>query len=281
MDRAAAEPSAFRRQPSVRLHGCACLLALAVTLSSATASAQAGASDPRAQAATTHGFSLRLGAGVGVGQRSVVVPTRLGDRLLDSAAFPALGIDLEGGGVVGAHAVLGVRFHYQTSVALKAKQEPAAGSGKETSLRLHHVEVGITPGLRFRASPGGSVLRLFAGWGFRGLRAVRDIAIPAYMLHGPLLRPELRIPFSDSVAELRLAPELQIITGISADLRELAATASNGVAWGGEIALSVRLARALRLHIDYRESHARIGSAWGRPVSDVARFAIVGIDMCY
>jgi hypothetical protein len=226
-------------------------------------------------------FVVALGAGVGVGHRDVRAPSRAGDRILDSGIFPALGIVLEGGGAVGARGLLGIRLHYETSVGLKATQEPASGTGQETSLRSHHVEAGLTPGLRFSDAPDAVSLRVFAGWGFRGLRAVDEIALPQYMLSGPVLRPELRIPFSDGVAELRIAPEVQMVTGISSALRTVTTAASAGFAWGGEVALSVRLAQALRLHIDYRESHVSVGSSWGAAFADIERFATAGVDLWY
>jgi len=223
---------------------------------------------------------VQLGVGIGIGHRDVLVPSREGDRALESGVFPALGIRLEGGGPVGARGLFAIRFHYQTSLGLKASESPAAGSGKETPLRAHHVQVGVVPGLRLGGAAHPVSLHLFAGWGLRGLRAITEIGIPQYMLHGPVVRPELHVPFSEA-AELRVAPEVQAIIGISDDLRQLADTASTGLAWGGEISLSVALAQSLRLHLDYRESHARIGSAWGNALTDTERFATVGMDLCY
>jgi hypothetical protein len=215
-----------------------------------------------------------------IGHRNVTLPTRSGNRLLDSAVFPALAVSLDGGGPIGVHGLFGLRFHYQTSVGLKASEEPAAGSGKQTSLRSHRVELGITPGLRFAASADSVVLRVFVGWAFRGLRAVSDSALPQYMLHGPILRPELRVPFSEGAAEVRLGPELQLVSGMSSDLQQLANTAAVGFAWGAEIELSIRLTQALRFYLDYRESRVHVGSAWSQALEDTERFATVGVDLC-
>jgi hypothetical protein len=258
-----------------------CALLLAAAWFAAPAAAQNGANTEPDAAQPAAAFGVRLGVGGGFGHRDVVVPTRAGDRLLDSAVFPALGVTLDGGGGIGARGLFGIRLQYQTSIALHATEEPAAGSGTRTSLRAHHLALGITPGLRFSGASGAGALRLFVGWDFRGLRAVTQIAIPQYMLHGPILRPELRVPFSDGAAEVRLAPEVQLVSGVSPDLLQLSSTAAFGFAWGGEIELSVRLTRALRLYLDFRESHARVGSAWGRPLTDTERFATAGVDLCY
>jgi hypothetical protein len=234
-----------------------------------------------AAAQVSSGFDVRIGAGLGVGHREITAPTRSGDRLLNASVFPALSVGLDASAAIGASWLFGLRLHYQTSIAAHAHEEPAAGSGKEASLRLHHVELGITPGLRFSDGPSAVQLRLFAGWGFRGLRAVTEIALPQYLLHGPVFRPELRVPFPGGSAELRLAPELQFVSGISDALRVLSNTAWAGIAWGGEVALSVRLGPAARFYLDYRESRARVGSAWGAPLTDIERFASVGLDLCF
>lgn len=248
------------------------LIVLASSVLLALPVARAAADDPAP-------FELRLGVGAGFGLRDIIMPTRAGDRRLESALFPALGVSLDTGVRIGAHGLIGLRFDYQTSLGLKATEQLAADSGKQTSLRSHHVELGITPGVRFVSSPNSVVLRLFAGWGFRGLRAVTDIALPQYLLHGPVLRPELRIPFLRGRAEVKLGPELQLITGLSDELRQLANPAATGFAWGAQVALNVRVTQALRFYIDYRESHARVSSAWGQAFQDTERFATAGVEL--
>lgn len=224
-------------------------------------------------------FGVRLGAGGGLGHRAVMAPSRAGDRALDSALFPTVSVSLDGAGELAGRWLLGLRIHYQTSLALQAREQPAAGSGTQTSLRSQRVEVGITPGLRLSASAPGPELRVFAGWGLRSLRAVTAIALPPYTLHGPVLRPELRVPFSNGSAELRIAPELQLVSGISQDLRELSDTASTGLCWGGEIALSIRLGGSARMDLAYREARASVGSAWGRALTDIERFGTLGLNI--
>jgi hypothetical protein len=239
---------------------------VAVVLSTSLASAQAA--DTR----------VKLGVAAGLGDRQVLVPSRSGDRTLQTGLFPALQVHLDGTALVAGRWSLGLRLAYRTSVALQASELPAAGSGKRTSLRSHHVEAGVAPGVRLSV---GSVLRLFMGWGWRGLRAVTDLAIPQYMLHGPVLRPELRIALPGGSVELRLAPELQLLRGLSQELRALANTDSVGIAWAAEIELSVRLGPNVGMLIDYRESRARAGSAWGHALTDVERFGTVGVDLCW
>jgi hypothetical protein len=229
------------------------------------------------EAATSEAFDpglvTVLGFGVGVSDRSARLPTRLGERRLDTGLFPALDLSLSADGILGSHGLLGAHFHYQTSLGLQAAETPAAGTSKATSMRAHHVEFGLTPGYRFTTSEWSVTLQLFAGWAVRGLRSVVDTGLPPYMLHGPLLRPELRIPIADGALVLRFAPELLVIAGVTAELRRVGSTSSSGFAFGGEAALDIRVHGGLYLVLTYRESRASVATLWSADLTDTERFA--------
>jgi len=241
-------------------------------------------SEPEPASNTTQasgGLAAILGFGVGVGERSVRLPTRAGDRRLDTGPFPALDAQLRADAALGTHGLLGAHVHYQTSVALKAAETPAAGGSKQTSLRSHHVELGLTPGYRFTTSESSVSVRLFAGWAFRGLRPVVDAGVPAYSLHGALLRPELRIPIAGGAVTLHFAPELFVILGVSGELRRVGSTAGTGLALGGEGGLDIRLAETLYLALAYRESRATVKSSWFANLSDTERFVTASALLRY
>lgn len=226
-------------------------------------------------------FGVQLSAGAGLGQRDVWLPTQLGVRKLDTGMFPALDVLLAADGGLGARGLLGARFHYQTSVGSEAVETPAGGVEKRSTLRANRVEAGLTPGLRFGDSERSVSLRFFAGWSFRGLRSVVDMSIPNYTLHGPVLRPELRIPLAHGVLELRLAPEAQLIAGVTSEFRKAGATAGTGVAYAAELSVSARLSRVLLASLSYREAHALLSTPWSDKVSDVERFITAGAVLCY
>ncbi|HKU44854.1 MAG TPA: hypothetical protein VJR89_42135 [Polyangiales bacterium] len=242
-------------------------------------------------AALSHGSSVRadaepepsalatLAAGTGVGQRQVHVPARRGELQLDSGSFAALDVRLAGEVVSGSW-VFGAQAHYQTSLGVEATTTPPNGVAKQTSLRLHHLDFGLDAGLRFSEAPGAVNVRLFAGWAFRGLRPVIDLDIPPYTLHGPVLRLELRVPIAGLVA-LRIAPELFVLAHVSNELRHAADSASAGIALGVEIDLELKLSRRVFAVLGYRESRARVGTAWDTPIADDERFMTGSLGLRY
>jgi hypothetical protein len=242
---------------------------------------EATTSEATSSAAADPGFVAMLGFGMGVSDRSARLPTRLGERRLDTGLFPALDTSLSADAPFGSHGLLGAHFHYQTSVGLQAAESPPAGTGKASSLRAHHVEFGLTPGYRFTTSASSVSLRVFAGWALRGLRSVVESGLPPYTLHGPLLRPELRIPIADGALVLRFAPELLVITGVTAELRRLGSTSSSGLAFGGEAALDLRLHRIIYLVLTYRESRAALATLWSANLTDTERFATARVVLRY
>jgi hypothetical protein len=166
---------------------------------------------------------------------------------------------------------LGFAARYQTSLGLQAEETPAGGVSKTTSLRSHHVQVGIVPGLRFAESADAVTLDLLLGWEVRGLRAVVKLSTPGFTLHGPLLRAELAIPIA-RLFELRLAPELVYIAGVTQELRELGKFRGGGFGLGGELTLGVSATRWLGFELGYRESHISAPSFFSQAFSDRERF---------
>jgi hypothetical protein len=244
------------------------------------ASASVDADAPPAPVAAP-AFRVNLAVGIGVGQRSVHVPTGVGEQRLDSGFFPALDLALSGDAQLGEHALFGASAHYQTSLGLHALALPPASVDQSTSLRSHRVELGLTPGYRFSSATSSVSIRLFAGWWLRGLRSVVDTRVPSNTLHGPVLRPELRIPIAGDGVVLRFAPELSIIVGATAALRDLASAQRVGLAFGAEVALELRVASSVRLLVAYRESRATLATAWSSSFSDHERFATVSAVLSY
>lgn len=238
-------------------------------------------SDAASADAADSGLVAALGFGAGVSGRSVRLPTQLGERRLDTGLGPGLDLSLSGEAPLGSHWLLGALFRYQTSLGLQGKQTPPAGTSQQSSLRTHHVELGLTPGVRFGRSASSASLRLFAGWAVRGLRAVVDVGLPPYTLHGPVLRPELRIPIAGGAVTARLAPELLVIAGVTGELRHLGSTASAGLGIGGEAALDIRLTENVDLVLSYRESRATIATSWSADFLDNERFATARVVLHY
>jgi hypothetical protein len=226
-------------------------------------------------------LTAALAAGAGIGQRWVQLPARRGVQRLDSGIFPALDLLVSIELAAGAHWSFGTQTHYQTSLGTDATTTPVNGALKQTSLRTHHLDLGLTAGVRFSDSDAGVSLRLFAGWAFRGLRPVVDIDIPGYSLHGPVLRPELRIPIADGAVVLNIAPELVVLAHLSSELAHAGSTAHAGLSFGGELSLDVRISRRLFASVAYRESHATVSSSWSSDFTDVERFGTARIGLRY
>lgn len=222
-----------------------------------------------------------LAAGSGVGQRYVRVPTRLGAHDIEAGFFPVLDVLLAGEFEASRRTIFGAQAHYQTSVGLSARATPPAGAPQETALRSHHVDFGVIGGMRFGESSASVSARLYAGWAFRGLRSVIDIDVPPFTLHGPWVRPELRVPFGSSGIVLRLSPELFVVSYVTSELRHFGATSGVGLAFGGEAAVEVSLNRRFDLTLEYRESRATLSTAWSEKMKDNERFATVRLALKY
>jgi hypothetical protein len=223
-----------------------------------------------------------LSLGAGLGDRIVHLPTRNGPRRLNTGGFPALDVAIGLDAPLRRRWRLGAALHYQTSVGLRASEAPLPGAALEqTPLRSHHIDFGLSPGYRFGRTQADVTLRAYVGWGIRGLRSVVDIAVPNFTLQGPLLRPELTIPLAHGALVLRFAPELLVIVSVSGSLRNAAAAATTGVAWGGEASVGVRLFEPVQLVVAYRESHAVLKALSSATVADIERFATAALVLTY
>ena len=228
-------------------------------------------------------LGARIGCGLGVGERSLRVPSQLGEHRLDTGLFPAVELSLRAQAPLNERATLGLDVHYRTSVGLVVAEAPLSAATQEhTTLRSHHIDFGLHPAYRFAASEDAVSLGLFAGWGMRGLRPVVEFrSIPANTLQGAVFRLELRIPIASGLFALRLAPELFVIAHTSGALRNESASAPGGIAGGGEATLDVRLSAVVYLVATYRESHARLASSWASQLTDVERFATLSAVLRY
>ncbi|HEX7479036.1 MAG TPA: hypothetical protein VF331_14615 [Polyangiales bacterium] len=234
-----------------------------------------------AETSESEPLDAALDVGFGIGMRSAALPTSAGDRELSSGVFPTLALAVHAQAAVSDHVLFGARIRYDSSLGLFGHETPANGAPKETGLRVTHVEFGVTPGLRFTKSKDAVVLGLFAGWGIRGMRTVVDLSIPSYMLEGPLVRVELRIPIADGKVVLRLAPELQGIVYVSGAFQNAGDVASGGLALGVEAALRVAVSEPVAIEATFRESHASVATAWSASFSDIERFATVAAVVQY
>jgi hypothetical protein len=222
-----------------------------------------------------------ISAGMGVATRGVSLPTSGGDRKLATGAFPAVDLGLQGYAPIGKHFRFGGGIRYQTSLGLTAHEQPPGGTEKATTARSHHVELGVMPAYRFTDSKESVVVALFAGWAVRGFRPVTPLSLPAYTLHGPVLRPELRLAFAEGHVTLRLGPELIGLISVSHELRNLGNTSGAGIGIGGEGQLTVELVQGLSMALSYRESHLSVSTAWPELFQDVERFATLQAVLQY
>lgn len=224
-------------------------------------------------------FVFELSAGLGGAMRQSELPTRLGLRQLDSGLFAGVSLGLRLSAALGERAVIQASADYRTSLGLQGSENQRA-TEMSTPLRSHAVGFGVAPGFRFGA--GDSIrLLLHLGWYFRGLRPIAQLALPEVSWHAAVVRPELLIPLAGATVMLRLAPELLVIAGLDTTLPDQSGISRSGLGFGGEASLDIRVAAALGLRIEYRESHASLATAWAGKLSDVERFAAVRVLLLY
>lgn len=255
-------------------HLVAMIVGIVLTSCAARAAAQV-ADEP-----IPRGMYAHVAVGGGIGARSVAIPSRRSDRRLSTGLFPTVQVGMQGELVV-RRMLLGAAVTYQTAVGLQAAAiAPRAGNSVEgAQLRSNSLTLGVSPGYRFGRSLDSVALRVFVGWAFRSLHTVVDLETPSYSLHGFDLRPELTVPLDHGFIVLRLAPELQVISGASRALVELSNAALPGVAFGGEAALQVRLIHGLFAALAYRESYAMLSTSWGSYVRDSERFVTLQLSL--
>jgi hypothetical protein len=227
---------------------------------------------------SSEALSGHASVGGGGGMRSVRVPTRTGGEQVDTGFhFPAFEIALGAQLMLSDQWLLGAEAEYRGMFGVGVTQPLVNGTTVQASVSSHSVVAGVAPGYRFGAR-GSIDLRLLVAWTFRGLYPSDD-SVPGGSIQGPLLRPELRIPFANGLFTLRLAPELILVLVSNATLRLTAPGLEQvGFGFGGEVSLDVRLTDAVQLGLEYRESHVSIASAWNNDYLDLERYAIARVN---
>lgn len=223
---------------------------------------------------TADSFHIHVTLGGGAGGRELVAPTKSGGVDVNTGfAFPALELGLAGGGMLSSQWFVSGEVVYRSIFGLHAIR-PLDGS--LVSMSSHNVKLGVAPGYRFGAKDSAD-LRLFLGYAFRFLSS-SDPSVAGSNINGVVIQPDLRLPIAGGVLTLRIAPELIVVLGSEVVLAgNVAGLASVGVGFGGEIALDVRLAQAISLGLEYRESRAFVGSAWNISMFDMERYALAHI----
>ena len=229
------------------------------------AAAEAPDEPEKAPSTVYGGFSV----GAGVGQRVIEYGSSAGIRALDTGLVPVLHLQLNGG-VASERSSFGGLLEYRSSIGADALQRAPETAGSTTPMRTHAFQLGILPAYRFTDSAQSSSLAVFIGYGLRALASDAELLIPRYTLHGPVLRPVLRL--AHGVLSVRVALEAQLVASISHDLRVSGNLDPTGFSLGGEAALGVRAAEWLAIEVSYREAHALVGSFWATSFADVERF---------
>jgi hypothetical protein len=221
-------------------------------------------------------------AGGGVTSRTIHVPATDGSRSLVTGLVPALAVRIYGR-LQDASRFLGVRLSYQTSIGVSAAQTVPDLSliASETHIRSHRFEGGLVPGLFLGHSDDSPALSLFVGYGLRALGSIAEIRIPRFTLHGPLARLEFELPLLAGRVSLRLAPELQLIAGMTQQLRASAGLGSTALAFGGEASVRVQVSGPFAARLCYREAHARAAALAGQVFEDIERYLTLELSYRY
>ena len=233
---------------------------------------------PPPPAAERPQLSAYLGVGAGVSMRELEVPSFEGPRNLSSGIMPAVQLSLLGRwGDQTQH--LAAHMRYQSSVHARVSDQ----IGDQTtlpsavSIRSHAFEAGLQPGLALSHASRPAELDLLLGYAVRAFSTVEVLRIPAFSVHGPLLRAQLRLPLS-SWLTLSLAPEAQLVLGMSRALRELAGLPRSTWGLGAEAALDLNIHSAWTAGLYFRESHVRALSSEGKRWQDVERYVLVRLS---
>jgi len=228
-------------------------------------------------------LSARVGVGPGVGVRFITVPEQAGPVELSTKPFPALDLALRAGVQWRRGFLLDVGADYQTSIGLHVASSTLtrATSGTRSLLRASDVRVWVAPGFRAGRSDSSPRLHLIAGWMVRGLQAVGEVVVPAYMLHGPLLRPELTWTFGGGAISLRGGPELAWIMFASHELRDQLGSTGSGFGVGAEVAADFRVTSGLYLSLVYHGMLVRAPSQWDASFKDVGHWLSLRAELRY
>ena len=225
-------------------------------------------------------LSAAIGAGAGVGARLVHFPTASGVTRLATAPYPAMDLHVGAGVLLTRSVSIDAWVLYRTSVGLRVSP-PGLNDGDDephVPLRANDVRFGAGPGIHIVRAPVALSVQLNVGWMFRGLRAVTELAIPAYTLQGPLFRPELRAEFGSGAFALTVAPELLAVFASGA-ARNGSGAAQPGIGAGAEVSLDMRVIEALHLVLSYRGSYARFETAYPAHFIDVDHGATLRVEL--
>jgi len=162
---------------------------------------------------------------------------------------------------------------YRTIFGLSAPYLTAVGTQQSSSLSSHSVQAGASVGF-LTNGPDSFGFHLFLAWAYRGMSA-SEATLPSASAQGPAIRPEFHIPFGHGVVTLRLAPELILIISATATLpQNVAGLQAVGFAFGGEASLDVRVSKAVKLSVLFRESQGSVASGWGTSMLENERYIL-------
>ena len=208
--------------------------------------------------------------GVGLTERSITAGSAEGRRTVNVDFVPALALRLDMG-ISGVSYRFSGSVAYQTSLGADGFQPAPASVGETTALRSHRF-VGGLKGQWLFSEDGGS-LGMFLGYGMRALYSVEALGVPAFTLHGPTLAVQFDLTAFGYI-ELHVAPEVQLLSGVTRSLQNMAGLKAPGFAFGGEAELRVRLWPFLVLGMLYRESYAGFGALYPQGFSDRERYLL-------
>lgn len=245
-----------------------------------TSTAPEAPQTPPAPADTRPSPLAFLLAGGGVTSRTLRVPANDGPRNLATGLAPALSIRIAAR-IQNAARFLSLRLSYQTSLGVHASETIPDASilPSDTHIRSHRFEGGLAPGLFFSPARDSVALSLFVGYGLRALASVAELRIPRFTLHGPVARLELDVPLFAGRLSLRLAPEVQLLVGMTQQLRALAGLSTTAFAIGGEASVRLQLGGPVAARLCYREAHARSTGLEGRAFEDIERYVTLELSL--
>lgn len=219
-------------------------------------------------------------AGGGVTSRTLRVPANDGPRNLAIGLAPALSIRVAAR-IQNAARFLSLRLSYQTSLGVHASETIPDASilPSATHVRSHRFEGGLAPGLFFSQARDSVALSMFVGYGLRALASVAELRIPRFTLHGPVARLELDVPLLAGRLSVRLAPEVQLLVGMTQQLRALAGLGTTAFAIGGEASVRLQLGSPVAARLCYREAHARSAGLEGRAFDDIERYVMLELSL--
>jgi hypothetical protein len=94
-------------------------------------------------------------------------------------------------------------------------------------------------------------------------------------VQGPVIRPELHIPFGKGGVVLRIAPEFILVLAAQAKLPgNVAGLQSVGYSFGGEVSLDFQISPTVGLGVLVREARALVPSGWGISAVENERYIV-------